>query len=320
MLKKITILFSILIIFLFFNNVLAEEDLSRKLAGKILLQVENNGEAWYVNPANFKKYYLNRPQNAFDIMRDLSIGITNKDLNKIDIGLLESNNNDKDNDGLDDDLEYALGTNPQKADSDDDGFSDRQEIENNYNPLGEGSINIIESFTEKHLGKIFLQTENAGQAWYINPSDKKRYFLNRPADAFNIMKELGLGITNENINKITTGSIKNSKETKETTEKTTEKYGVIYEVATAIRSGDIEKTLTYFTPEIKKSIEYTMNFFDSGGHLIIGNILSNATLYEETENEKIYSSQVDFSLGGYSTTMFFHVKKQEDDAWLISNL
>lgn len=28
------------------------------LSGKILLQVEDRGEAWYVNPANLKRYYL----------------------------------------------------------------------------------------------------------------------------------------------------------------------------------------------------------------------------------------------------------------------
>ena len=46
--------------------------------GRIVLQVENNGEAWYINPADLKRYYLGRPQDAFDIMtstfkRDISV-------------------------------------------------------------------------------------------------------------------------------------------------------------------------------------------------------------------------------------------------------
>jgi hypothetical protein len=56
-----------------------DANLSKRLSGKILLQVENNGEGWYVNPENQKRYYLGRPDDAFGIMRKLGLGITNKD-------------------------------------------------------------------------------------------------------------------------------------------------------------------------------------------------------------------------------------------------
>jgi hypothetical protein len=39
--------------------------------------------------------------------------------------------------------------------------------------------------------------EAHGEAWYVNPADGKRYFLGRAADAYNIMRFLGLGITNK---------------------------------------------------------------------------------------------------------------------------
>ena len=52
---------------------------------------------------------------------------------------------------------------------------------------------------ERVRGKILIRVENKGEAWYVNPDDDKRYFLGRPADAFNLMRMLGLGITDVNL-------------------------------------------------------------------------------------------------------------------------
>ncbi|OGF28028.1 hypothetical protein A2331_02875 [Candidatus Falkowbacteria bacterium RIFOXYB2_FULL_34_18] len=63
---------------------------------------------------------------------------------------------------------------------------------------GKNNDNILieDDFIDIHLGKIFLQVEENGEAWYINPENGERYFLNRPHDAFGIMQDLGVGITN----------------------------------------------------------------------------------------------------------------------------
>lgn len=116
------------------------DSMASKLKGKILLQVESNGEAWYVNPDNEKRYYLGRPADAFEIMRDLGLGISNKDF----------------------------------------------DLFNGY-------------ASSKLSGKILLKVEDYGKAYYVNPVDLKMHYLGRPADAFQIMRELGLGITNDNI-------------------------------------------------------------------------------------------------------------------------
>jgi hypothetical protein len=50
------------------------------LSGMILLDVENHGEAYYINPLDLHKYYLSRPRDAFALMRELGLGITNNDL------------------------------------------------------------------------------------------------------------------------------------------------------------------------------------------------------------------------------------------------
>jgi len=48
---------------------------------------------------------------------------------------------DSDSDGLSDTDEYNLyKTNPGKADTDDDGYNDKQELEDGYNPLGSGKL------------------------------------------------------------------------------------------------------------------------------------------------------------------------------------
>lgn len=53
--------------------------LAAQLSGRILLQVQSRGEAWYVNPKDQKRYYLGRPEDAFNLMRQLSIGISEQE-------------------------------------------------------------------------------------------------------------------------------------------------------------------------------------------------------------------------------------------------
>lgn len=53
--------------------------LAAQLSGRILLQVESRGEAWYVNPSDQKKYYLGRPDDAYNLMRQLSLGISEQE-------------------------------------------------------------------------------------------------------------------------------------------------------------------------------------------------------------------------------------------------
>ncbi len=54
-----------------------------RFSGRILLRVEENGEAYYVNPVDLKLYYLGRPADAFRIMRELALGINNVNIRQI---------------------------------------------------------------------------------------------------------------------------------------------------------------------------------------------------------------------------------------------
>ena len=67
-----------------------DTNLTEQLKGQILLQVESLGEAWYVNPDDSRRYYMHDGDAAYEIMRYLSLGITNADLDLIPTSSLSS--------------------------------------------------------------------------------------------------------------------------------------------------------------------------------------------------------------------------------------
>lgn len=128
--------------------------LGQRLRGYILLDVEQNGEAWYIHPDTLRRRYLGRPADAFDVMRFKGLGITDADLARVP----------KATEDVDESYEQAL--------------------------------------RERLSGRILLQTEQNGEAWYVDPSNLRRYYLGRPVDAFAIMRERGLGITSDELREI----------------------------------------------------------------------------------------------------------------------
>lgn len=141
---------------LFPHTSFAAGSLEENLSGKIVLQVEQNGEAWYIDPSDKKRHSLGWPADAFAVMRERGVGISDEDLEKI--------------------------------------------------PTDSDSWNALPQVLKYTKGKILLQVEQHGEAWYVNPSNGKRYYLGRPHDALKIMRNLGLGITKENLRKIEFGS------------------------------------------------------------------------------------------------------------------
>lgn len=60
-----------------------DQSLVNRLKGRIVLQVESRGEAYYIHPKTGQTYYLANGSEAYRIMRELGLGITNSDLSAI---------------------------------------------------------------------------------------------------------------------------------------------------------------------------------------------------------------------------------------------
>ena len=116
-----------------------------RLNGRLLLQVEDRGKAWYVDPATGSRAYLGSQENALKVVRSFGLGISNLNIAKIDTSA---------------------------------------------------------SLAKRLAGKILLQVESRGEAWYVNPLDLKKYYLGKPADMFEVMKKLSLGISNNDLARI----------------------------------------------------------------------------------------------------------------------
>ena len=114
---------------------------------------------------------------------------------------------DTDKDGLADKLEEAIGSNVEKYDSDGDGFDDGTEVKRGFDPTGFGKWTFDEKFADRLKGRILLQVESRGEAWYVDPDDGKRYYMTDGASAYEIMRFLSLGITNADLAKVTIGLV-----------------------------------------------------------------------------------------------------------------
>jgi hypothetical protein len=253
-------------------------------------------------------------------MKTLSLGISNKDLNKIPIGLLSYQAIDNDNDGLPNALEEVLGTDYQKADTDNDGYNDRLEIEKNYDPKSKEKISLDLNLANNHLGEILLQVEASGGCWYLNPNDKKRYFLGKPDDAWLIMKNLATGITDKNIAQISRGDLNQNNDADSPGAPVYSAQNIMESAAASIRANNKELAKSYFVDSISGLIEYSMDHLNAESRLLLANLLSGSSLATATDDEKKYTNKTYFSLKSIKVPLTFYVRKQTDGSWKIANL
>jgi hypothetical protein len=141
--RKTFLIFALFIFAIINANEAQGATLPERLSGRILLQVEENGEAWYVYPVNRLRYYLGRPDDAFRIMRELGLGISERDYD-----------------------------------------------------------NFRENPPARLLGRIMIRAHMNGEAYYVDPLTRRFIYLGRPADAFQIMREKGLGVSNFNLSRM----------------------------------------------------------------------------------------------------------------------
>lgn len=184
LMKKIWVVF-LLVLLLVPQIIFADSGVAGRLKGRILLQVESHGEAWYLEPDSLKRAFLGRPEDAFQVMRDFGLGIS--------------------------EVSYNLFR-------------------------GQATANLA--------GKILLRVEANGEAYYVNPTDLKMHYLGRPADAFEIMRRQGLGISNIDLGQIPVNSKYQGLEAvkakvKEYIEANLLSAGQTIEVEEAVKEGDM---------------------------------------------------------------------------------
>ncbi len=118
--------------------------LAQRLAGRIVLQVQSRGEAWYIDPVTRERYLLGSATDAYSLMRTRGLGIRKSELDT-----------------------YLRGTFPTRL-----------------------------------RGRILLDVERRGAAYYVDPLTLKATSLGRAEDAYTLMRRVGLGISNADLDRI----------------------------------------------------------------------------------------------------------------------
>ncbi len=131
-----------------FPQITHAASLAESLAGRILLQVESRGEAWYVDPVSKHRFYLGHAEDAYALMRAKGLGIRHAELQR-----------------------YRTSRFPSRL-----------------------------------SGRILLDVESHGEAYYIIPGRLTSVYLGRAEDAYQLMRRYGLGITNGNLARIPVGT------------------------------------------------------------------------------------------------------------------
>ncbi|MFZ6015314.1 MAG: hypothetical protein ACOYUZ_03070 [Patescibacteria group bacterium] len=138
-------------------------NLANRLKGRILLQVQSHGEAWYIRMSDGLRYYMKDGAAAYEMMRYFSKGITDADLAKI----------------------------PQ--------VSDTTAMNNSTSACASNSL------ANRLKGEILLQVQQHGEAWYVDPVKCRAIYMADGAAAYQIMRYLGLGIVNSDLEKLRSG-------------------------------------------------------------------------------------------------------------------
>ncbi len=143
--------------------------LTQRLLGRILLQVEQRGEAWYIDPVTRTRISLGSAEQAYTLMRTHGLGIRHAE------------------------LETYLAT----------------------------------QFPTRLAGRIVLDVERHGEAYYISPLTRRGTYLANAADAYTLMRQAGLGISTATLLRIPVHASQPSPETRTQNETTPVRFATV---------------------------------------------------------------------------------------------
>ncbi len=183
------------------RELLAKTYFINEVTGKIVINKDDHGKAWYVLPADKKRYYLGKQDDALKIAKGLALPLDPRQLPGLGPIATYNQELDSDQDGLSDNLETWLATDGHKADSDNDGYNDKLELDNNYNPLGAGKLTTNKNLQKKYQGNFLFNTQMPG-LFYLNPANKKLYYLENSAALLKLVQTTGVYLANFELNNI----------------------------------------------------------------------------------------------------------------------
>lgn len=169
----------------------AGNDLTTRLKGRLLLQVEDHGRVWYVDPVGLERHEVTFA-NALNLFESLSLGVTNADLRKIPLNPDSfDDTTDTDNDGFTDKSEATYGYNPEMA----------------SDPDNRGNDKLIfdAALASRLQGRLLLQVEDRGRVWYVD-TEGQRWEVTWD-NLMNLFRRLALGITNADLEEVEASEI-----------------------------------------------------------------------------------------------------------------
>jgi hypothetical protein len=156
------------------DNSQADMDFAIKHIGKIFIDVDDKGRAWYVHDDGYrfelKADTVEEALEAYDLMDDAYQNIP-----------------------------MAAEDFSADEDSDDDSYNDKLEVENGYDPFSRKKLVIDEDLAQEAKGRIYWD-DDTYTYWFVG-ADAKRHQVDY-WNAEDIFKRYAVGITGENIAKI----------------------------------------------------------------------------------------------------------------------
>lgn len=152
------ILWSVFAVSLCFAHPVDALTLSERLSGRILLQVQSHGEAWYIDPLTKTRFYLGTPTDAFQLLCLKGLGIRHAEF-----------------------VRYQ-----------------------------------VSRFPSRLSGRILLDVDDYGKAYYILPTILRSVRLGNAQETYQVLRQQGLGITDSDLNHIAAATISPSLPPEET--------------------------------------------------------------------------------------------------------
>lgn len=114
---------------------------------------------------------------------------------------------DSDGDGLSDDVEEALGTDPNKKSTNNNGYSDKENLLHGYNPLVPGHVKLVYDQKEMNDAKGYLVSEVTSDKknwffWYVHPVTGTIYYIGKSqskTDTSALVEKVGIILDTESM-------------------------------------------------------------------------------------------------------------------------